>query len=388
MGMRSPLLRGRHRRLSVRSLQLFALVALLSAGSSWAQPSPTGKYVVVRENAAGQNWLELRSISGGEVGVLTPPPVRGELRDESDASFSPDGSQLVFERRTPAASKLLLLNLETGRLRTLLQAEPRRSWEVAWAQDSRSVLFSTLAFPTRRSGLLVGRVHRLPVDGSVNTISTYRSPAGSTWPTGTSPDGSTVLVVESAGEALYFHYKGPDILYALGKGSRVKLASTRSIGDAIWSPDGAFVAYAGNCYSLCQIQAVRPDGRGHRALTRFRTRTTGEGGYDQLSFRWGGRPGEVVYGRGRTLYGVDTSSGKQRKIRTFPCRRACPYSETTIVAIARDRASAYVEVAYYSGSGDDAETDYRTYLVSLLNGSFTETRQLANAAAVWFESDR
>ncbi|MDQ3067652.1 MAG: hypothetical protein M3R12_10965 [Actinomycetota bacterium] len=356
------------------------VAALTLAGvSSAGEGTITGRFVVTRTVSDSQSWLELRTIPATTARALTPRPVPGEKRTECCALFSPDGTKLAFIRHTQRTSKLLLLDMETGRLRTVVQRPGLRSWGYVWARDSRSLLHSTYDRP-------VGKVRRFPVDGPGMTISEIRSENGGTWPEGSSPDGSVALVVESEGESLYFHYEGPDVLYALGAGGRVKLASTQSIGGASWSPEGSLVAYTANCFSICNIEAVRPDGSGRRRLTRFATRTSPLAGYDELSFDWAGRAGEIVYGRGLTLHGVDAASGDRRRIATLPCpRRRCVGPSLSIVAVSRERDVAIVflsDARSIHEAGTPAD-DYRLYQVSLLTGAFVAADHFEDADDIW-----
>lgn len=359
-----------------------ALLSLVLVASGAAQANEvSGKYVVPLSASPRQGWLVLRTFPSPSARVLTPRPVAGERRTDCCAVFSPDGSKLAFVRRTQRWSKLLLLDLEKGALRTVVQRPGIRAWTYRWSRDSRSLLHSTHDGP-------FAKVHRVPVDGRGDAIAQFPTRIGSTWPEGTSPDGSTALVVESKGGPLYLEYEGPDVLYAVGKGTRVKLASTLIIGGASWSPDGTLVAYTANCYSLCDIEVVRPDADDRRRLTRFRTRTSPfVGGYDALSFVWAGRPGEIVYGRGRTLYGLDAGSGRQRRIALLPCpRTVCVGVSTTIVSVSQERDVAIVVVR------DECELDEpgtpadvaRLYQVLLEDGSYAAAERFRVADDIWF----
>jgi len=364
-----------------RRLAPALLVALLVVAAASAQSSEvSGTYVAVRTTAGGQDWLELGTFPPSSVRSLTPRPVPGELRSEIRGVFSPDGSKLVFERRTPRMSKLLVLDLVTGALRTAAQYAGSRSWQYAWSQDSRGLLY---AIWTQEPNV----VRRLAVDGSGETvISQFRNTGGGlTWPEGTSPDGWTALVVESHGEPRVFHHSGADNLYAVRSGAKVKLATANSVSDAAWSPDGTLIAYTADCYSICRIEVVRPDGTGRRPLRRFGTSASIYEGFDELSFAWGGHASEVIYGRGRTLYGIDAESGTQRRIRTFPCPQRSCTPRTIIRAVSHERDMAIVAVEAVTFDGIQAS---RLYLVSLLTGSITAADELRHAADISFSNAR
>jgi hypothetical protein len=147
------------------------------------------------------------------------------------------------------------------------------------------------------------------------------------------------------------------------------------------------VAYTANCYSLCQIEVVRPDGAGRRRLTRFGSRTSPLAGYDELSFDWAGRAGEIVYGRGRALYGIDVASGKQRRITVLPCpRRVCVGPSISIDSISQEREIAFVTLRDERSiheAGTPADVSQR-YQVSLLTGTFVASDRFAAADDIWF----
>jgi hypothetical protein len=364
-------------------LALAVLVALTLAAAGYAVPVElSGNYILVRSNASDQNWLELRTFPDNTVRALTPRPASGERRRECCARFSPDGSKVAFTRSTRRVSKLLLLDLQTGTLRTLFQRPVGPlGLRYVWSLDSGSLLQWTWS----QSG---GTVRRLFPDGTGPTVvSEFRTQSGLTWGEGTSPDGSVALVVESHGDPFYFRYEGPDVLYAVGGGRKVELARTDSLGEAEWSPDGTLVAYTADCYSICRLEVVRSNGTGRRALTRFRTKTSGVGGFDELFFAWAGRRGEIVYARGLTLYGIDVLSGSQRRIRTLPCpRRRCESPQISILAVSQEKDTAFVQVADYGEELQDASLEfaYRTYRVSLLTGAVAPAERIANAVDVWF----
>lgn len=364
-----------------RPLAVLIIVPLAVVASGSARTTEVaGKYVLERSSSDRQSWLELRTFPATTTRALTPRPVPGERRTDCCAAFSPDGSKLAFLRRTQLTSKLLLLDLESSRLRTIDQLRGSRNWDYVWARDGRSLLYATYLATGRR-----GIVRKVPVDGAGETISSYANADGATWPTGTSPDGSVALVVESRGPPLYFHYVGPDVLYAIGGGKKVRVATSDSIGNARWSPAGDLIAYSGNCYSLCALEVVRPAGTGRRRLTRFKTRTSLEGGYDEISFSWAGKPGELVYGRGRTLHAINPVSGSRRRIRTLPCPKpGCVATSTTIAAVSHDRSAAFVWVDEVRDGDKDRLFFDRLYRVSLLDGSFVAADALEDASDIWF----
>jgi hypothetical protein len=172
--------------------------------------------------------------------------------------------------------------------------------------------------------------------------------------------------------------KGPSVIQTASAdgGAPVVLAKTLGEVSAAWSPDGRLVAFTRGCYTICNLVVTPADGGDQRALTRFRTRTSPEAGFDALSLAWSGRGGEILFARGRTVYAVDAHTRATRPVATLPCpRRPCVGRNSlrpgvSIHAVSGDGSTALVELQQVfeirvRGTPPDI---YRLYTVALDTG--------------------
>jgi hypothetical protein len=103
--------------------------------------SPDVRSIVCTVQATGRRALALLDFSPEH------PAVPRLLADDPDADFtgprwSPDGRQIVAERRRPGVYELVLVDPAAGTVRTLLSRTDARLVTPSWTQDGRWVLFA------------------------------------------------------------------------------------------------------------------------------------------------------------------------------------------------------------------------------------------------------
>jgi Tol biopolymer transport system component/tRNA A-37 threonylcarbamoyl transferase component Bud32 len=145
-------------------------------GGSWLPVvSPDGKYVVYSSGREGTPDLWIQPVKGGE-----PTRLTNDVRSEGWTTFSPDGTQIVFSRRTG----IFVLSIVGRKERQLTEegAYPAFSPDgqhVAYrSQDGRDNIFWVI----RAAGGVPRKIY-----------STQTSVAGPAW----SPDGKMLLIGES-----------------------------------------------------------------------------------------------------------------------------------------------------------------------------------------------
>jgi hypothetical protein len=117
----------------------------------------------------------------------------------------------------------------------------------------------------------------------------------------------------------------------------VQLATAGDNRGAGWSTNGRSIAFTADCWSICNLFRVPSMGGRPRPLTAFRSPTSPfyDGtSPDGLPFAWSHAGNQVLYGRQRSLFSVEASTGVTRRVATTPCpaQRSCRRSEVFIDA--------------------------------------------------------
>lgn len=132
-------------------------IAEVHGGLDW---SPDGKYFVIEElvNDSGSSGLSLLSVDGREKIVLTTPSP-GEVTEDVNPRFSPDGRKIAFLRnpdKETALTDLFLVDLDRkGQAGTVqLTFDRRRITDLQWMPDGRSIIIASDRDDQRRLWLV------------------------------------------------------------------------------------------------------------------------------------------------------------------------------------------------------------------------------------------
>ncbi|MEQ8515351.1 MAG: amidohydrolase family protein [Chromatocurvus sp.] len=184
---------------------------------------------------------EVTTVAGGPGGAVRATP-------------SPDGSQLAYVKRVRAASRLFVMDLETGRERMLFDAldqDMQETWAVhglypgmAWTPDSEEIVFWAQ-----------GRIWRLAVDsGEMAEIPFHVRDSRSIYPAvrfpvDVAPDTFTTKMVRFAqrspdGKSVVFESLG-QLFVKRGDAAPVPLTSAQEGFDAwpVWSRDSRHIFF-------------------------------------------------------------------------------------------------------------------------------------------------
>jgi Tol biopolymer transport system component len=171
--------------------------------------------------------------------------------DAQGASWSPDGSKLVFQGRHALGGigNLFVVDASTGSLRRITDLHPRQSgWWFLWpsfSADGRSVLFH---LPRRHWGPTVWDLWSVPGFGGRPVIIRRNAGMGQY-----SPNGKTVAYLPS----LDPRNATGDSLWLMDRtGETRKVVEDRDIWWPRWSPDGMRVAYAAESYEIHVIDVA------------------------------------------------------------------------------------------------------------------------------------
>jgi len=296
-------------------------------------------------------WLEARDLSGGSRVALTRRPTPGEIRRDCCASWSPDGTEVAFFRRTPKQLGLYVVSADGSQVRRLVSASQLKRWigrpislasRIWWSGEASKLLFTV---DDLQHGCNSDGIYRVSTDGS-NLRPLWRRPPkllASAYAFGWSPDGTAALfdVSENDGDC-YGSHIGPETLMTVPDRAGAqpsKLVTGEIFGGARWSPDGAQIAYS-ICVegTPCNLAVIDPKTRKARLVTRYKTYTSPFGGFDELPFLWS-EDGDLVLGRFLSLLALDVTDGRTHRIVTTPCPRGnshCPKTSMTLYGISQD----------------------------------------------------
>jgi len=191
--------------------------------------SPDGKTVAFMSDRDGVSRIWLKQVHGGGELALT------EGADDDYPRFSPDGSSLIFVRRTASSSSLYRVPLPGGDAYKLLDDVTGADWSA----DGRQLAF-TRWVSGGRSGSIVGLAS---TDGSGPREIAFvagRALITPRW----SPDGRTIAAVTGLGNVAAGI--GIDIIDISGGRSRLLVSPHPSMrhSSVLWSADSRSVVYS------------------------------------------------------------------------------------------------------------------------------------------------
>lgn len=173
-------------------------------------------------------------------------------------AWSPDGSQIVFQRNEPPVPgmwEIYVVNSDGTGLRNLTNTPGSSEQHPAWSPDGKRIVFSRLD-PTPSPEQDLYDLHILDIASGdvVQLTSGPRSEIDAEW----SPDGHSIAFVDtSQGSPSALTVIRPD-----GSGRRM-VQDTQEGRHPSWSPDGSKILFG----SLTQAWVVNEDGSGLQSLT-------------------------------------------------------------------------------------------------------------------------
>jgi len=204
--------------------------------SPFYRASPDGTKLVFEQCCSWPAPTFIANVDGTSVHRATPAGV-----DAVGASWSPDGSMLVYQGRdgTTGLGNLFVVDLNTGEVRQITHFRPlRRGWWFMWqsfAPDGSTILFHR---PRRHvaPSEQVWDLWSVPLSGG-EPVLVRRNAGFGTY----SPDGGTLAYLspmssEATGDALW--------LVDAGGGDPRALVEREGLWWPTWSPDGTMIAYA------------------------------------------------------------------------------------------------------------------------------------------------
>jgi actin-like ATPase involved in cell morphogenesis/cytoskeletal protein RodZ len=198
-----------------------------------------GSFAYSRPGASGTAWeLTLATAEGKDSVVATD-----ELRAETRAAWSPDGTMLAFESERGGAVDMYLLNLQDGQLIQVTDDEAFEG-DPGWSPDGQQIVFWRAAGAAGTGPAQAGEgrhLYKLQIGGSNLLVPGGPDPVvtqltdgeGEDWVPSFSPDGATILFA-SLRDGNYDVYSIP----ASG-GDTTRLTDDPNVDtEPAWSPDG------------------------------------------------------------------------------------------------------------------------------------------------------
>jgi Tol biopolymer transport system component len=214
-------------------------------------------------------------------------------------SWSPDGSQLIFQRSSKGdgATELYLVNADGSGLRNLTR-NPGDDWSPAWSPDG-----SQIAFYSHRSGgmalFLMDLSQGLSGKDDLSAAMIPGTQLGA-WPSW-SPDGKQIVYRQEL--------PGNDEIFVIhADGSNPLNLTQHSANDLSpdWSPDGRTIVFESIRDGNYEIYAINPDGSNLRRLTSHPLE-------DQHA-RWSPDGAAILYSHHGELYLMNPDGSEPRTL--------------------------------------------------------------------------
>lgn len=209
-------------------------------------PSPDGRRIVFIRVIEGREQLFLMSSDGDDEVQLTR-----DAADHEDPAWSPDGRKIAFVLVKDGTKTIVTINPD-GTGMEAISPPGQRAIHPSWTPDGKRILYCTdddLRPPVKNESEIYA------VDVATRRVTTLISGGVNTYPV-MSPDGTKIAFRRMVGDT------NSEVFVAAADGSNPRNLTNNPAfeGWPAWSPDGTWIAFAGNRNSAYQIFVMRADG--------------------------------------------------------------------------------------------------------------------------------
>ena len=257
----------------------------------WFQPTKSATTacepaISFMDERNGQVDIFAVNSDGSGLRQLTNDPAR-----ELAMSWSPDGSQLAFQRSSDedSSTELYLVNAD-GSVLTNLTRSPGEDWSPAWSPDGNEIAF----YADGAQGMAL---YTMDISKDLEPIIIPGTQMGA-WPSW-SPDGTKIAYRQEQ--------PGNDEIFIINAdGSEAINISQHNANDLSpdWSPDGRTIIFESIRDGNYEIYAINPDGTNLRRLTNHPLE-------DQHA-RWSPDGPSILYSHHGELYLMDPDGSDPR----------------------------------------------------------------------------
>ncbi len=219
-------------------------------------PTPAIGKIAFVKRINDENHIYIMNADGTDVGHLA-----NCLSGECYPSWSPDGTQILFERHQDGAA-IYVMNAD-GTNQRRLSPTPGRDVRPSWSPDGSKIVFTHVVTPSDR-GIPDTEINVMNSDGT--NVKTILASSGTfniepRW----SPDGSKIAFMSNREGGQHIYTMDPD-------GANVKkITHDGANGDPSWSPDGSRISFGSNREGggKLNIFTMKADGSDVRQVTHF-----------------------------------------------------------------------------------------------------------------------
>lgn len=261
----------------------------------WFQSGETSS---TKTDSACEPAISFMDERNGQVDIFTVNSDGSGLRQltndpagELAMSWSPDGSQLAFQRASEkdGSTELYLINVDGGEL-TNLTRNPGDDWSPAWSPDGKQIAY----YADGSEGMAL-YVLDLFKGSAPAIIPGTQMGAGPSW----SPDGKQIVYRQEL--------PGNDEIFVIGADGANPINLTQHPANDLspdWSPDGKTIIFESIRDGNYEIYAINPDGNNLRRLTNHPLE-------DQYA-RWSPDGTAILYSHHGELYLMDPDGSNPR----------------------------------------------------------------------------
>jgi TolB protein len=226
-------------------------------GDTWdgaAAYSPDGRQIAYE--CSNMDICVMNS-DGSDPALVTSNPWPSEWVSDYAPTWSPDGSQIAFDRLRDGHDDLFVIGANGTGLRQL--TTDSHDENAVWSPDGTKIAFDGFDSKTKNQQVFVVNADGTGRQQLTNTPNAWNSEPA--W----SPDGSSIAYQRVADG--FFAPGHLHVMNADGSGDRAITTGSSDDGNPKWSPDGSLIAFDRDAGESMDVWVISPTGSGARQVT-------------------------------------------------------------------------------------------------------------------------